>query len=105
MTSVGETLRRERLRQGFELDQISRELKIAPRYLEAIEDDDFKKLPGAVFAKSFVRQYARLLSLEEEELASEVQRLVEPETLGPPIVAQPRATRADFHVPQVSSWS
>ena len=104
MTSVGETLRRERLRRGFELEQISRELKISSRFLEAIEVDDFKKLPGGVFAKSFVRQYARLLSLDEEELATEVQRLVEPETLALPIAEQPRLVVPEIHLSRVEEW-
>jgi len=103
MTSVGEALRRERLRRGFELEQISRELKISSRFLEAIEDDDFKKLPGGVFAKSFVRQYARLLSLDEEELATEVQRLIEPEALALPIV-EPGGQPPELHLPRVTSF-
>ena len=74
MNSIGETLRRERLRRNLDLDQISRELKISSRFLEAIEDERFDKLPAGVFAKSFVRQYARLLELDEEELARVRQR-------------------------------
>ena len=58
---IGETLRRERLKRNLDFEQISRELKISRRFLEAIENDQFDKLPGGVFAKSFVRQYARLL--------------------------------------------
>ena len=68
MTPVGETLRRERLKRNLDLEEISRELKISPRFLKAIEDDQFDKLPGGVFAKSFVRQYARLLGLDEEQI-------------------------------------
>ena len=80
MISVGETLRRERLRRNLELERISAELKISPRFLEAIEEEKFERLPGGVFAKSFVRQYARLLGLDEEELAGEVQRTLQPQT-------------------------
>ncbi len=79
MTSIGETLRRERQRRNLDLDQVSRELKIAPRFLEAIEAEQFDRLPGGVFAKSFVRQYARMMHIDEEEAAAEVQR-----TIGPP---------------------
>ena len=56
MTVIGETLRRERLRRNLELDEVSRELKISAKFLEAIEDEQFDKLPRGVFAKSFVRQ-------------------------------------------------
>lgn len=78
MTSIGDRLRREREKRHLQLDQVSRELKISTRFLEAIEQEHFDRLPGGVFAKSFVRQYARMLNLDEEEAAAEVQR-----TLGP----------------------
>ena len=68
MISVGETLRRERVRRNLDLDQISRELKISAKFLEAIEDEQYERLPARVFAKSFVRQYASLLGLDEDEL-------------------------------------
>jgi len=43
MMTVGETLRRERLKRNLDLDQVSRELKISPRFLEAIEDENFEQ--------------------------------------------------------------
>jgi cytoskeleton protein RodZ len=60
------------------LDQVSRELKISCRFLQAIEQEQFDRLPGGVFAKSFVRQYARMLDLDEEEAAAAVQRTLRP---------------------------
>ena len=87
MTPVGETLRRERLKRNLELEEISRELKISTRFLQAIENDQYDKLPGGVFAKSFVRQYARLLGLDEEDIAGQVQQVV-----GPVEVPQPAET-------------
>lgn len=83
MTSIGETLRRERLKRRLDLDGVSRELKISPRLLEAIEDERFDRLPGGVFAKSFVRQYARMLGLDEEEILGELQRMLDPSPLDP----------------------
>ena len=79
MTPVGETLRRERLKRNLDFEQISRELKISTRFLEAIENEQYDKLPGGVFAKSFVRQYARLLGLDEDDLAGQLQRFCAPE--------------------------
>ena len=105
MTVIGETLRRERLRRNLELDEISRELKISPKFLEAIEDERFDKLPRGVFAKSFVRQYARLLGLDEEELAGEVQRAVEPPRAGPHFAEQaPQPAPSEIRVPRVEVW-
>ena len=104
MTSVGETLRAERLKRNLALDQISRELKISPRFLDAIESSDFDKLPGGVFTKSFVRQYARLLGLDEEELAGEVQRVLEPVPAIQQHAALKPSAEAAFHVPKMEEW-
>jgi cytoskeleton protein RodZ len=51
MTSVGETLRRERLKRNLDLDHITHELKISRRLLNAIESDQYDRLPGGVFPK------------------------------------------------------
>jgi cytoskeleton protein RodZ len=104
MTVIGETLRRERLRRNLGLDEISRELKISAKFLEAIEDERFDKLPRGVFAKSFVRQYARLLGLDEEELAGEVQRVVEPPSAGPQFAERAPQAPSEIHVPRVEAW-
>jgi cytoskeleton protein RodZ len=84
MNSIGDTLRRERQRRNLDLPRIAAQLKISVRFLEAMEQDDFAKLPGGVFTKSFVRQYAAFLGLETDELVAEVNHAVEPE----PDVAQ-----------------
>jgi cytoskeletal protein RodZ len=102
MSSVGETLRRERLRKAMSLEQISRETKISARLLEAIENDHFELLPGGVFAKSFVRQYARFLGLDEEELAGEVEKAINPAGGLPSFTGAP--PEPVFKVPKVTEW-
>src|SRR6266481_4677259 len=113
MTSIGETLRRERIKRNLDLSQISRELKISARMLEAIEDERFDKLPGGVFAKSFVRQYAHLLGLDEEEVVAEVRRMVDPPP--EPVPQNGRSEKpvrlnekipivANIHVPRMEEW-
>jgi cytoskeletal protein RodZ len=57
-------LKEERLRQNLDRDEISRLTCIAPRFIEAIEQDDFSQLPAIVFARSFVRQYCDVLALD-----------------------------------------
>src|ERR1051326_4497084 len=105
MSSIGESLRRERRRRNLELDQISQELRISSRFLEAIEEEQFEKLPAGVFAKSFVRQYARYLGLDEDELAGEVQRILEPPPAATTDAAAARlAPLPDIHVPRVEQW-
>jgi cytoskeleton protein RodZ len=105
MDSIGDRFRQERLRRGLDLSQISELTKINPAMLEAIEADDLEKLPGSFFARSFVRQYARALDLDENEFEAELQRVAgfeepvapEPETSEPVVkvtpVALPSAAR------------
>lgn len=75
MISIGEKLRRQRLQQGVSLDQVATQTKIGLRLLEAIEAEQFEKLPGGVFRKSFVLQYARALGLDEESITSDMKHL------------------------------
>jgi len=81
MMSVGETLRQERLKRNVQLQEVSEKLKISSRMLEAIEADDYDKLPGGVFAKSFVRQYAAVLGLDDEEVANQFEQVMAPPEL------------------------
>ncbi len=104
MTSVGETLRAERLKRKLGLDQISGELKISSRFLEAIETEQFDKLPGGVFTKSFVRQYARLPGLDDEDLADQVQRVLEPQPNVPQFAEKPKPAASEFHVTKASEF-
>jgi cytoskeleton protein RodZ len=76
MLSVGETLRRARQEQGLDLCAVAAQTKISAKYLEAIESDDRKILPSGFFYKSFVEQYAKFLSLDTEEIAAEIDRLL-----------------------------
>src|SRR5664279_3159559 len=105
MTLVGDTLRRERLKRNLDLEEISNELKISTRFLQAIENDQYDKLPGGVFAKSFVRQYARLLGLDEEAIAGEVQQAMSPPSEVPQFAEKSKvAAVAPIQVPKVEEW-
>src|SRR5437764_15140345 len=75
MTSIGDRLRRQRLQNRISLETVSLETKIGVRMLEAIEADQFEKLPGGVFRRSFVLQYAKALGLDPDEIASELRQL------------------------------
>src|ERR1035437_4386040 len=105
MTPVGETLRRTRLKRNLQLEEISNELKISTRFLQAIESDQYDKLPGGIFAKSFVRQYARLLGLDEEAIAGQVQQVLGPAEEGPQLAEKAKpAGFAPIQVPKVEEW-
>jgi cytoskeleton protein RodZ len=105
MTPVGESLRRARLKRNLTLEEISDELKISTRFLQAIESDQYDKLPGGVFAKSFVRQYARLLGLDEEEIAGRMQQAFGPVEEAPQFIERPKVGGgAPIQVPKVDEW-
>lgn len=76
MGSFGENLKREREARGIALQQISEETKIGIRQLQAIEAERLDQLPGGIFNKSFVRQYARYLGLDEERVLAEYLQLI-----------------------------
>ena len=65
--TIGEQLRLAREERGIPLRDISDETRISIRYLEAIESGDFKRLPGGIFNRSFVRAYARCIGYDEKE--------------------------------------
>lgn len=71
MPTFGENLRKQREQRGLTLDAISTITKISPRMLRAIEEEHFEQLPGGVFNKGFVRAYARLVGLDEDEAVSD----------------------------------
>jgi len=75
MESAGERLRRVRLERGLDLHDIADELRIGARYLEAIENDDIKVLPGGFFSKSFYRQYGNYLGVNDQQFSAAVEIL------------------------------
>lgn len=69
--TFGERLKRERELREVKLDEVASATRIAPRFLEALENEQWEKLPGGVFGRGFVRSVARYLGLSEEDLLSE----------------------------------
>jgi cytoskeleton protein RodZ len=68
--TYGERLDLPALRQhrGISLRQIAETTKISIRFLQAIEEGDFKQLPGGIYDTSYIRQYAREIGCEETKL-------------------------------------
>jgi cytoskeleton protein RodZ len=65
---LGQCFKRAREGRGWTLEQAAAKTRILPEYLRAVEEDNYERLPEEVFAKGFVRSYARLLSLDETEV-------------------------------------
>lgn len=68
--TFGEELRKEREIRGISLKEIADSTKISKRFLEMIEKNAFESLPAPVFTRGFVREYARYLGLNSDEMVS-----------------------------------
>ena len=66
MFEIGSSLREARERQKLELSEIERETRIRSKYLQALEEDRFDRLPAPAYAKGFLRTYADYLGLEAQ---------------------------------------
>jgi cytoskeletal protein RodZ len=78
MIRIGETLRRERERQGLSYEQVEAELRIRTHYLRMIEGGRLGALPGAPYTTAFVREYARFLGLDGDALGREALEQLTP---------------------------
>jgi cytoskeleton protein RodZ len=66
--TAGDTLREERLRQNLSEKEVADRLHITMHYVKALESNNYEKLPGAVFAKGYIKSYALLLKLDEDNI-------------------------------------
>lgn len=71
MPSFGEKLKLEREKRKITLEQISSSTKIGTRMLQALEDEKFNQLPGGIFNKGFVRAYARVVGIDEDQAVAD----------------------------------
>ena len=68
--SFGSWLRQQREIRNISLREISDNTKIGMRYLEALEEDRFEVLPAPIFAKGFLREYAKYVGLDADEVVN-----------------------------------
>jgi len=92
----GARLRAAREASGLSLDQVAQQLKLAPRQVKALEDEDFGKLPGRTFARGFVRNYARLLNLEADDLLALMPDAAHAPALGSPALHSTSTTMGEL---------
>jgi cytoskeletal protein RodZ len=72
--AFGPSLRRIRLRRGITLEQIARETKVNADLWEALERNDFARWPSGIFARAYLRSYARLIGVDPEATVDEFCR-------------------------------
>jgi cytoskeleton protein RodZ len=70
---VGDRLREAREARQLTLAQVAAETRIPQRHLQTIETGDFAGLPARTYAISFAKNYARMVGLDQDEVAAEVR--------------------------------
>ena len=90
---VGDILRREREKQGLTIADIEQGTSIRGLYIEHIERGNIKELPGLVYAKGFVRNYAKFLRLDAEQLVQQFAEENGSAPVPPPVEVESPARR------------
>ena len=76
---IGDKLRTERERQNLTIQDIAKGTSIRALYIEAIEKGEYGQLPGTVYAKGFIRNYANFLKLEADAVVRQFMEENHPE--------------------------
>jgi len=74
--TLGEKLRQAREERGFTLSEVADQTRISGLYLESIENDDYRTLPGGIFNKGFVKSYAKFVGINEQEALTDYSALI-----------------------------
>ena len=74
--TLGEKLRQAREERGISLSEVAEQTRISSLYLESIEHDDYRNLPGGIFNKGFVKSFAKYVGINEQEALSDYTRLI-----------------------------
>lgn len=80
----GSILREERERRGLGIEEVASQLRLSRRQIEALEMDDYAALPGNVFVRGFIRNYARLLQLDPAPLCEAIRDALPEESMTVP---------------------
>jgi len=73
--TFGPRLRAERERRGISLDTIAAVTNVSADLWDGLERNDVSRWPSGIFARSFVRDYARAIGLDEAEVVNDFCRL------------------------------
>lgn len=74
MRTVGQILKEEREKKFYTLNEIEKVTKIRKELLEALEIDNYSKLPSSTFVQGFIKSYGKFLELDTEKLLAIYRR-------------------------------
>jgi len=93
---AGAQLRAAREAAGLSLDQVAQQLKLAPRQVRALEEENFGMLPGRTFTRGFMRNYALLLNLDPDLLVAHLPDAAHAPSLESPPLHSTGTTMAEL---------
>lgn len=94
----GKRLRAARQAAGLSLTDVAAQIRINERMIVALEEDDYDALPSATFASGYLRNYARILGLPEEDFVKPVSSNIEPPTIVSTIGSKEQVNSRDLPV-------
>lgn len=100
MTTVGEILRNAREKKKLTIDQVEKATKIRSKFILALEQNQFDKLPGPTFARGFVKNYAAHLGLPPEETLAFYRRQADSNQIPPMVTNTINTLRGGWLTPQ-----
>ncbi len=99
--TLGEKLRQAREERGFTISEVAEQTRISSLYLESIENDDYRILPGGIFNKGFVKSFAKVVGIDDQEALQDYAALAanqnnqivdEPKTYRPEVLTDDRSS-------------
>jgi cytoskeleton protein RodZ len=88
--SAGALLRSAREAAGLSIHAVAQQLKLAPRQVQALEDNDFAQLPGRTFVRGFLRNYARLVRIDPDAVLASLDGNTAPSLVRPSLTPTTR---------------
>lgn len=96
--TLGEKLRQAREERGISVSEVAEQTRISPLYIDSIENDNYKPLPGGIFNKGFVKSYAKYVGVDEHEALQDYAKIaasMEAEAAEPPRSYRPEVLTDD----------
>ncbi len=103
--TLGEKLRQAREERGITISEVAEQTRISALYIESIENDDYRTLPGGIFNKGFVKSFAKYVGVDEQEALQDYAQLIasqgsqaadEPKTYRPEVLTDDRPSAVNL---------
>lgn len=102
--TLGEKLRQAREARGISISEVAEATRISALYLESIENNDYRTLPGGIFNKGFVKSFAKFVGIDEQEALQDYAQLIS-EQGGGETIDEPKTYRPEVLTDEYASSS